>query len=45
MKETAVLIVSSIGLLVLGYGIRLLQEAVSEYLSNESLRRRPGVVK
>ena len=31
MKETAVLIVSSIGLLILGYGIRLLQEAVREW--------------
>ena len=36
MKETAVLIVSSIGLLVLGYGIRLLQEAVKEWSESRS---------
>lgn len=31
MKETIVLIVSSIGLIVLGYGIRLSQEAAREW--------------
>lgn len=36
MKETAVLIVSSIGLIVLGYGIRLLQEATSEWAKSRS---------
>ena len=34
MKETIVLIVSSSGLIVLGYGIRMLQEAVREYLGS-----------
>ena len=36
MKETIVLIVSSIGLIVLGYGIRLLQEAVREWCESRS---------
>ncbi len=36
MKETIVLIVSSIGLIVLGYGVRLLQEAVREWSESRS---------
>lgn len=38
MKETIVLIVSSIGLIVLGYGVRLLQEAARELFRTKSYR-------
>lgn len=38
MKETAVLIVSSIGLIVLGYGVRLFQEAAREWVGKKSSR-------
>ena len=36
MKETIVLIVSSSGLIVLGYGIRMLQEAVREWVGTQT---------
>lgn len=38
MKETIVLVVSSIGLIVLGYGIRLLHEAAREWVGKKSSR-------
>lgn len=38
MKETIVIIVSSIGLIVLVYGVRLLQEAARELFRTKSYR-------